>query len=86
MSFIDSYDRIVSEIEKLVCYDKECGYLEAEDIIDRLSKQEGKTARDLSTIFAAIFDVTLNKYVKDRKMMATYKKMIKDDDYDIQSC
>ncbi|WP_022759093.1 AraC family transcriptional regulator [Butyrivibrio fibrisolvens] len=85
MSFIDSMERIISEIERLVGYDENCGYLGAEDIIGRLCKQEGKTPRDFSTIFAGIFDVSLNKYVKDRKMMATYKIMIKDDDYDIQS-
>ena len=85
MSFIDSLDRIIPEIERLVGYDEKYGYLEAEDIIDRLCKQEGKTARDLGTLFAGIFDISLNKYVKDRKMMATYKKMIKDNDYDIQS-
>lgn len=85
MSFIDSLDRIIPEIERLVGYDEKCGYLEAEDIIDRLSKQEGKTVRDLNTLFFGFFDISLNKYVKDRKMMATYKIMIKDNDYDIQS-
>ncbi|WP_022755883.1 helix-turn-helix domain-containing protein [Butyrivibrio fibrisolvens] len=85
MNFIERYNRIVSEIEKLVDYDEKCGYLEAEEIVERICKQEGKSIRDLNTNFTDIFGISLNKYVKDRKMMATYKKMIKDDDYDIQS-
>ncbi len=85
MNHIDSFNRIVTEIEKLVGYDDDYGCLKAEDIIGKLKKQEGKSARDLSTIFEFISGKSLNKYVKDRKMMATYKKMINDDDYDVQS-
>ena len=84
MNFKDSFERMVDEIEKYVDYNRS-EYLKASEIIGILRKQEGKSARDLNVIFEYISGKSLNRYIKDRKMMAAYKYMIKDDEYDIQS-
>ncbi len=84
MSFKDSFDAMIVEIEKLVKYDDDHGWYKAYEIIELLRKKEGKTARDLNTIFEYISGQSLNRYVKDRKMMATYVKMLEDKDYKIQ--
>ena len=84
MNFKNSFDRMVAEIEKCVCYYR-TEYLKAGEIIDIIRRQEGKTARDLNVVFEYLSGRSLSRYIKDRKMMAAYKYMIKDDEYDIQS-
>jgi len=77
---------MITDIEKLVEYDADEGYLKADKIGETIAKQAGIPGRDLNVIFNYISGGrTLNRYIKDRKMMATYKMMIKDEDYDIQS-
>lgn len=85
MSFKDSFDYITYEIEKLVEYDDNEGYLDANIIFKKISDKEGRTKRDLDVIFSYISGKTLNRYIKDRKMMATYRNMMKDKEYDVQS-
>ena len=85
MNFKESFNLIVKEIERLIDYDDDKGYLNPEEIIRILQKQQGKSARELDLNFKFISGKSLNRYIKDRKMMATYKKMLHDEKYDAQS-
>ncbi len=86
MNFKDSFDQMVTEIERLIEYDDNEGYLKADIIFGKIAGQVGIPGRDLSVIFSYISGgKTLNRYIKDRKMMATYNLMIKDEDYNVQS-
>ncbi len=86
MSFKDLFDQMMIDIEKLVEYDVNEGYLKADKIGEIIARQFGIPGRDLNVIFNYISGgKTLNRYIKSRKMMATYKMMIEDKKYDVQS-
>ena len=85
MSFKDRFDRITAEVEGLAGDYGYDGYMSAKDIFETICKHNGCTARDLNTIFTFISGKSLIKYIKDRKMMATYELMLRDKDYDAQS-
>ena len=61
MNFRESFDRISAEVERLVGYDVCNGYREANEIVNIISKQEGKTSRDLNVIFQYICGKSLTK-------------------------
>lgn len=87
MHFVDRFNNMISEIERLVAeFDEEKdAYYDANEIVEMLAKQEGRTSRSLNAFFEYLTGTTLNKYVKDRKWMVIYKDLMLDQDYDVQS-
>jgi len=67
---------MITDIEKLVEYDADEGYLKADKIGETIAKQAGIPGRDLNVIFNYISGGrTLNRYIKDRKMIRSGEKI-----------
>lgn len=81
MSVKEKYDGMITNIEHRV---REPYSMVARDIADAEAVACGMKYTDLSTVFSYLTGMTLVSYVKERKLMYAYEKLIAQEDPDMQ--
>lgn len=77
MTAKERFDKITTQIEERIVSDRS-----AKEIAEEVAESQGMSRRDLSTVFLFLTGQTLDVYIKERKMNASYETMIELEDFD----